>query len=269
MSHPPTRRSLVLLVGVAAVASALWLAVEGPARAEGGGAHPVEVSGIDRGRTSDPFARSAGEQVATSVCEAQRLKAAKARNPELQISIPPEFDRDFPSLSACESHEAAWDASAPGPNQPIPFSHAHHAGKFQIDCLYCHSGTDRSQAAGMPSVELCMGCHANFPKEYDELEGIRILKEHWDEKTSVPWEQIHRVPEHVQFRHNRHIAAGLDCNTCHGSAEQPVEASEKLYLVPDTKWWFYGLPTQKLEMGWCIKCHRQNGASQDCLTCHY
>ena len=52
-------------------------------------------------------------------------------------------------------------------------------------------------------------------------------------------------------------------------AAEPVEGSHKLRLVPDTKWWFYGLPAQKLEMGWCIKCHRQNGASQDCLTCHY
>ena len=64
-------------------------------------------------------------------------------------------------------------AEAPGPHQPIPFSHKHHAGEFEIDCLYCHSGTDRSRAAGVPSVELCMGCHAQFPAEYDELEGIR------------------------------------------------------------------------------------------------
>ena len=66
-----------------------------------------------------------------------------------------------------------------------------------------------------------------------------------------------------------HYQIELDCNACHGSSAEPVAASHKLRLVPDTKWWFYGLPTKKLEMGWCIKCHRQNGASQDCLTCHY
>jgi hypothetical protein len=48
-----------------------------------------------------------------------------------------------------------------------------------------------------------------------------------------------------------------------------VEQLDKLYLVPETRWWQYGLPTQKLEMGWCVMCHRDNGASQDCLTCHY
>jgi len=260
----------VLLTGtVAVVAAVCALAGVVAARAESGAAHAAELSGIDRSRSAPPFAGAHGVQTAGSVCEAQRLKAAKAENPELEIEIPPEFDRPFPSLSACNSHEAAWNTGAPGPNQPIPFSHAHHAGRFQIDCLYCHTGTDRSRAAGMPSVETCMGCHAAFPQEYDELEGIRVLKQHWADGTPVAWEQIHRVPEHVKFRHNRHIAAGLDCNACHGSAAAPVQGTEKLYLVPDTKWWFYGLPTKKLEMGWCIKCHRQNGASQDCLTCHY
>ncbi len=265
----PTGRAFALLAGVAVLA-AVWVVADQPPRAEAAGeASPIETSGIDRARSVGSYAAAHGVQTATSVCEAQRLKAAKAENPALEIVIPEEFDRDFPSLSACLSHELAWDDAAPGPRQPIPYSHAHHSGEYEIPCLYCHTGTDRSRAAGMPSVELCMGCHAHFPKEYDELEGIRILKQHWEESRPIEWAQIHRMPEHVKFRHNRHVAAGVDCNACHGSASEPVEWAQKLYLVPDTKWWFYGLPTRKLEMGWCIKCHRQNGASQDCLTCHY
>lgn len=202
---------------------------------------------------------------ANSVCDAQELKALQAEDPHLTIEIPPEFDRPLPSLEACRSHDAAWDESAPGPNQPIPFSHAHHAGTFQIECLYCHSGTDRSRAAGMPSVEDCMGCHENFAAEYDQLEGIRILKEHWEQQRPIEWLQIHRLPEHVKFRHNRHLAAGLECQDCHG----PVEEMDKLYLVPDTNFWHFGMPAQKLEMGWCIQCHNKLEASVDCLTCHY
>ena len=209
---------------------------------------------------------SADEKLtATSVCEAQELKARLAEQPGLAVQIPPEFDKPWPSLDACRSHEAAWDEEAEGPIQPIPFSHKHHAGLFKIDCQYCHSGTDRSRAAGVPSVELCMGCHAQFPAEYDQLEGIQILKQHWDEKRPIEWVQIHRLPEHVKFQHQAHVRAGFDCQTCHG----PVEALDKLYLVPETRWWQYGLPTQKLEMGWCVMCHRDNGASQDCITCHY
>lgn len=205
-------------------------------------------------------------QVATGVCDAHRLKALKANDPSIEIEIPAEFDKPFPSASACQSAVDAWDPKAPGPKQPIPFSHKHHAGQFKIECLYCHAGTDKSSAAGVPSVELCMGCHSQFPTEYDEIEGIRILKQHWEEKKPIEWVQIHRLPEHVQFRHNRHVQAGVACQTCHG----PVEQIDKLHLVPDTKMG-YLVPVAKLEMGWCISCHRQNHqqASQDCLKCHY
>ena len=202
--------------------------------------------------------------VAESVCDAQRLKAMKAGDPQLEIELG-EFDRPFPTLEACDSHDAAWDPEAEGPLQPIPFSHRHHAGQFEIDCLYCHSGTDRSRMAGVPSVELCMGCHAQFPAEYDQLEGIQILRDHWEAGETIEWEQIHRLPEYVKFQHQAHVRAGLECQTCHG----PVEDLDKLYMTPDTNFWQYGLPTHKLEMGWCVMCHRDNGASQDCLTCHY
>jgi hypothetical protein len=202
---------------------------------------------------------------ATSVCEAHELKARKAKAPHLAIEIRPEFDKPWPTAAACESHAAAEDPEAPGPLQPIPFSHKHHAGLYQIDCQYCHTGTDRSPAAGVPSVELCMGCHAQFPKEYDELAGIATLKKHWEERRPVEWEQVHRLPEHVQFQHRAHVAAGFDCRVCHGA----VEEMDVVHVVPDTIWWPWLLPSQTLEMGWCIDCHRANGATQDCFACHY
>ena len=204
--------------------------------------------------------------VAGSVCEAHKLRARQALEPGLQIEIPPEYDKEFPSYDACISHDEAWNENNAGPRQPIPFSHKHHAGKFEMDCMYCHSGTDQSRAAGVPSVELCMGCHAQFPKEYDELEGIRILKQHWEEKTPIEWKQIHRLPEHVKFRHNRHIQYGLDCTACHGQ----IEEMERVYLQDQTSWKYF-VPAQTLEMGWCMNCHRkeEHQASIDCLTCHH
>lgn len=242
-AHRPSRStSLALLLAVAASA---WILLPGA----GGGAR-AQDDGVLR---------------AESICEAKELEARKAEEPDLRIEIPEEYDQPFPTLEACRSHELAWAEDAPGPRQPIPFSHAHHAGRFEIDCLYCHSGTDRSQAAGVPSVELCMGCHANFPASYDTLEGIRILKQHWAERETIEWVQVHRLPEHVQFRHNRHVAAGVACETCHG----PVREMEKLHLVSDTQWGPTVMPTQKLQMGWCLNCHRKQGASQDCTTCHY
>ena len=163
--------------------------------------------------------------------------------------------------AAYEAQRLAWDPALPGPDQPIPFSHALHAGTYQIECLYCHSGTDRSRMAGVPSVETCMGCHEQFGQD---LEGVQILKKYWDEKKPIEWIQIHRLPEHVKFRHNRHVAAGLDCQTCHG----PVQEMHKVHLVPD-RVWVNGMPAQKMEMGWCLHCHEAKKASIDCLTCHY
>jgi hypothetical protein len=216
--------------------------------------------------TRAPAASEGGDvHVATSICDAHRLKNLAAEDPHFAIEIPPEFNQLFPTAGACRSYKRASNENAPGPTQPIAFSHAHHAGTFQIDCLYCHSGTERSQAAGVPSVEVCMGCHSQFGPAYDEFEGIVKLKEAWENKQPIAWAQIHRSPEHVQFRHNRHVKAGVVCQDCHG----PVEELDKLYMTADTKWWPWGLPTQKLEMGWCIQCHRQKEASQDCNTCHY
>jgi hypothetical protein len=210
-------------------------------------------------------ADSGGARVAGSVCEAHELKALAAEDPHLAIEIPAEFDKTWPTRQACLSHAAAEQPDAPGPLQPIQFSHKHHAGLYEIDCQYCHSRTDASPSAGVPSVELCMGCHGQFPPEYDELEGIRTLKDHWERKQPVEWVQIHRLPEHVQFRHNRHVAAGLECQRCHGA----VEEMDVVYQTEDTVWWPWLLPSAKLEMGWCIQCHRDNEASQDCYTCHY
>jgi hypothetical protein len=65
--------------------------------------------------------------VATSVCEAHELRENQERDPTIRIEIPPEFAGQWPSRSACVSAELAWDVEAPGPMQPIPFSHKHHA----------------------------------------------------------------------------------------------------------------------------------------------
>lgn len=234
-------------------------------------AAPIALAGIGIALVAAGFlsgradADSHGKLRAGSVCEAQELKQRQAEEPGLEIEIPSEFDKLWPTLEACRSHAAAEDPDTPGPVQPLQFSHKHHAGLYEMECMYCHSGTDRSQAAGVPSVELCMGCHAQFPAEYDELEGIRTLKDHWERKAPIEWEQVYRLPEHAQFRHNRHIQAGFECQQCHGA----VEEMDKVHLIEDTHYWPWLLPTKTLEMGWCIDCHRQNGASQDCYTCHY
>ena len=45
------------------------------------------------------------------------------------------------------------------PDQPIWFSHKIHAGENAINCVYCHSGAEKSKTAGIPSTNVCMNCH--------------------------------------------------------------------------------------------------------------
>lgn len=47
------------------------------------------------------------------------------------------------------------------PTQPIEYNHQVHAGKYQIDCQYCHSGASESKHSNIPSLSVCMNCHKN------------------------------------------------------------------------------------------------------------
>ncbi len=160
------------------------------------------------------------------------------------------------------------------PKQPIFYSHKVHAGINQINCLYCHSGAEKSKHAMIPSTNVCMNCHKQigeytgaeehplFTAEGKEVNGtaeIQKLYEYagWnnDKKdynrdaagnilaTSPEWVKIHNLPDHVYFNHSQHVAVGkIPCQQCHGNVE---EMDEVYQMAP-------------LSMGWCINCHRQS-----------
>lgn len=156
-----------------------------------------------------------------------------------------------------------------GPEQPIEFNHQVHFETLKIECLYCHGAAEKSRRAGIPSVSLCMGCHQWVKK--GTLEGseeqIAKLADYYERGEPIPWVSVHGLPEHVQFQHHSHIRFGLQCQECHG----PVEKMQRIWLVPDTRYnsssaW---LPAQKLQMGWCMDCHKQQAVSRNCMACHY
>ena len=167
------------------------------------------------------------------------------------------------------------DEELEGPEQPIEFSHRVHAGELGIECLYCHGPAAKSQHATVPAVSMCMGCHTYVSSRGEGTEEqlaqskaeIEKLRAYSARGESIPWVRVHNLPEHVQFKHFRHVAAGVACQDCHG----PVEELNRVYLVPDTvlrphSLW---LPAAKLEMGWCMDCHFERGAADDCSACHY
>ena len=47
-------------------------------------------------------------------------------------------------------------------DQPVPFSHLHHAGDLRIDCRVCHTGVESGAHPGVPPTQPCMGSHTNM-----------------------------------------------------------------------------------------------------------
>lgn len=142
--------------------------------------------------------------------------------------------------------------------QPIAFPHDLHVEEFQIDCQYCHFSAERSVDAGMPSVDVCMGCHSDngVPGRTNPGE-IEKLREYADAGEPIPWVRIYKIADHAHFPHMRHVNAGLDCTQCHGPVSEmgPIEA-------PDPAW-------GGKNMGWCVTCHVELEVRRDCTVCHY
>lgn len=167
------------------------------------------------------------------------------------------------------------------PAQPVEFSHRLHAGELGVQCLYCHSGAERSRHAGIPAASTCMNCHrfvkarratVRAEEELAKKEGrkprlvvapgIEKLERAVKRGTPIRWARIHQVPDFVYFDHRPHVRAGMECQKCHG----PVETMERVRQAGS------------LSMGWCVNCHRgRDGtrlggtpvkASSDCSVCH-
>ncbi|TVQ76429.1 MAG: cytochrome C [Bradymonadales bacterium] len=125
------------------------------------------------------------------------------------------------------------------PVQPIPFSHALHAGEYQIPCLYCHPSAEYAAFSAAPGLDTCMSCHNAVALDSPY---IQKLTEHYEKQIPIPWVKVHVLPDFVHFNHRAHVAAGVACETCHG----PVEEMEVVY-----QW-------AALSMGWCMDCHRND-----------
>ncbi|ERM83119.1 cytochrome C [Rhodonellum psychrophilum GCM71 = DSM 17998] len=131
------------------------------------------------------------------------------------------------------------------PSQPIAFSHELHAGQYEIECQYCHTGVEIGKSANIPSANICMNCHTHI-QNVGGKEGIstEIAKIYAavDNNQPIEWVRVHNLPDLAYFNHSQHVAVGgIECQTCHG----PIQEMEVVYQH------------STLTMGWCIDCHRQ------------
>lgn len=129
------------------------------------------------------------------------------------------------------------------PDQPIWFSHTIHAGTYEIDCQYCHTGASKGKNAWIPSVNVCMNCHKAVTEgSISGEKEIAKIYQAYDNNVPVEWVRVHNLPDLAYFNHQQHVVVGgLECQQCHG----PVEEMDVVY-----QW-------APLSMGWCINCHKE------------
>ncbi|MEO6875595.1 MAG: cytochrome c3 family protein, partial [Opitutaceae bacterium] len=92
------------------------------------------------------------------------------------------------------------------PVQPVPYSHALHAGQLGIDCRYCHSNIEQSGVANLPTAQTCMNCHNQVKKDSPLL---AVVRHSFETGESVPWVKIHQTPDYVYFNHAIHVNRGV------------------------------------------------------------
>ncbi len=129
------------------------------------------------------------------------------------------------------------------PKQPIAFSHKVHAGQYEIECKYCHTGAMKGRSANIPSPNICMNCHTQIRNGTNTGESeIAKIVAAVETNRPIEWVRVHNLPDLAYFNHSQHVnVAGVECQTCHG----PIEEMDVVRQ--------YSL----LTMGWCIDCHRK------------
>ena len=131
------------------------------------------------------------------------------------------------------------------PSQPIAFSHALHAGQYEIGCQYCHTGVEIGKSANIPSANICMNCHTHI-QNVGGKEGvspeIQKIYNAVDNNTPIEWVRVHNLPDLAYFNHAQHVkVGGIECQTCHGPIQEMEVVGQHSTLT----------------MGWCIDCHRE------------
>ena len=171
------------------------------------------------------------------------------------------------------------------PSQPVAYSHKLHAGKMGIECKYCHHSAEKSKHAGIPSINVCMNCHAVVhegaeygTEEIDKIHkaaGYNKLKQAYNldeygERIEDPivWNKAHNLPDHVYFSHAQHVhpnTANIDCRQCHGPVQNytlgKVSTIDEVNAYAKTdegiEKGLIQLTKPLLTMGWCIECHNK------------
>jgi cytochrome c-type biogenesis protein CcmH/NrfF len=135
--------------------------------------------------------------------------------------------------------------------QPFPFSHQIHLSKGAT-CTDCHTSVEQGPRATIPSVNTCMICHSQIATDRPLIQQMTAMAE---KGIDFKWNRVYAYfpASHVRFEHAPHIRAKVECSTCHGNQIEQTVARRAV----------------DMDMNFCVSCHQQRQASNDCLTCHY
>ncbi len=138
--------------------------------------------------------------------------------------------------AATETTDAGY-----APVQPIPYSHALHAGELGTDCRYCHVTVEVAAQAALPPAQTCINCHARDHGPRADSPKLVVLREaYYGGGPPIAWVRVHDLPDYVYFDHSAHVQRGVGCVSCHGR----VDRMEVVYQA------------KPLSMSWCLECHR-------------
>ena len=136
-------------------------------------------------------------------------------------------------------------------SQPLDFPHNLHIEQGMTCTDYCHESAMEGPVAGLPSLNTCMICHEVLATDRPSIQRIAAL---YERGLDLQWGRVYGYPAaaHVRFDHAPHLRADVQCATCHGNVAEQTVAQ----LNTD------------LTMGFCVGCHTERNASNDCYTCH-
>jgi hypothetical protein len=110
-----------------------------------------------------------------------------------------------------------------------PLEFSHRQHVLQkIPCSTCHKTVET-----LPEVSACVSCH---PK-------LQIV-------SGTAWQKVYRITPDIIFSHQNHT--DFPCSSCH-------KAMTSAY-----RW----VHETRFSMAFCMDCHAQKGAKNECKTCH-
>jgi hypothetical protein len=141
----------------------------------------------------------------------------------------------------------------PVPRQPIEFPHNIHVTKAMLACTdFCHESVTNGPQAGLPTLNVCMVCHQSIATDKPLIMQMTALS---DKGIDLNWQRVYGYPNasHVRFNHAPHVRAKLECAQCHGDVASQTVAGRNV----------------DHSMGFCVNCHTERRAPNECVTCHY